>query len=116
MSKNVTASMTFISEGTRIMGELSVDYDLRVEGAVKGSVAVGGTFVLGPTGVIEGDVAARSATLAGHLTGNIRVAEKLVLEVKSVLIGDLQTRELVIQEGAIFQGRSSMDGASAPPQ
>jgi cytoskeletal protein CcmA (bactofilin family) len=109
MSKNTAASMTFISEGTSITGEVSVENDLRVEGAIKGSVSVGNALVLGPTGRIEGDVKARSATLAGHVTGNIHSEEKLVLEGKSVLTGDLQTRELVIQEGAIFQGKCSMD-------
>ena len=114
MTKNAAASMCFISEGTRITGEVAAEHDLRVEGAVKGTVAVGGTLVLGPTGAVEGDVTAKSATLAGHLTGNIRVQEKLVLEGKSVLLGDLQTRELVIQEGAIFQGQCAMDANSRP--
>ena len=109
MSKNAAASMTFISEGTQITGEMAVEHDLRVEGAIKGSISVGGALVLGPTGRIEGDVNARSVTLAGHITGNIKALEKLVLEGKSVLLGDLQTRELVIQEGAIFQGRCAMD-------
>ena len=109
MSKNAPASMTFISEGTQITGEISVEHDLRVEGSIKGSVSVGNALVVGPTGRIEGDVKARSATLAGHTTGNIHTQEKLVLEAKSVLMGDLQTRELVIQEGAIFQGKCAMD-------
>lgn len=109
MSKNAAASMTFICEGTVVTGEMSVEHDLRVEGSVKGSVSVGGMLVLGPTGRVEGDVTARSATLAGHITGNVKAQEKLVLESKSVLLGDLQTRELVIQEGAIFQGRSAME-------
>ena len=109
MSKTAAASMTFISEGTQITGEMTVEHDLRVEGGIKGSISVGGALVLGPTGRIEGDVSARSVTLAGHITGNIKALEKLVLEGKSVLLGDLQTRELVIQEGAIFQGRCAMD-------
>jgi cytoskeletal protein CcmA (bactofilin family) len=109
MSKNVPTSMTFIGEGTRILGDMSVEHDLRVEGSVQGSVSVGGTLVLSVTGSINGDVASRSAALAGHLNGNIHVQERLTLENKSVLIGDLRARELVVQEGAIFQGNCSMD-------
>jgi len=114
MSKNAATSMTFISEGTQITGEIMVEHDLRVEGTVKGSLSVGGALVLGPTGRIEGDVSARSATLAGHIAGNVHTQEKLVLEGKSVLLGDLQTRELVIQEGAIFQGKCAMDINTRP--
>lgn len=111
MSKNAATSMTFIGEGTRILGDMSVEHDLRVEGAIKGEVSVGGTLVLSVTGSIEGDVVSRSAALAGRLIGNVRVQEKLVLEEKSVLQGDLHARELVVQEGAIFQGNCSMDTA-----
>ncbi len=111
MSKNAATSMTFIGEGTRITGDMAVEHDLRVEGAVKGSISVGGNLVLSLTGTVEGDVTSRSATLAGRLTGNIHVQEKLVLEDKSVLVGDLHARELVVQEGAIFQGNCSMDAA-----
>jgi cytoskeletal protein CcmA (bactofilin family) len=116
MSKNNAASMTFISDGTRITGDIAIDHDLRVEGFLKGTVSVGGTLVLGPTGKIEGDVVARAATLAGHLAGNIKTHEKLVLETKSVLLGDLQTRELIINEGAMFQGKCSMDHGEKPLQ
>ena len=100
--------MTFISDGTQFLGDIKVEHDLRVEGYLKGTVEVGGILVLGPTGKIEGEVHARSATIAGQITGNIKAEEKIVLETKSVLIGDLKTRELVINEGAIFQGNSSM--------
>ena len=106
--------MTFISEGTNIVGEITVEHDLRLEGTIKGRVSVGGALVLGPTGRIEGELQARSATLAGHMNGNVLIVEKLVLEGRSVLQGDMQTRELVIQEGAIFHGQCSMDVALRP--
>jgi cytoskeletal protein CcmA (bactofilin family) len=111
MSKHAATSMTFIGEGTRITGDMSVEHDLRVEGSIKGAVSVGGTLVLSISGSIEGDVVSRSAALAGRLIGNIQVQEKLVLEEKSVLQGDLHARELVVQEGAIFQGNCSMESA-----
>lgn len=108
MSKSVAAAMTFISDGTQILGDIKVEHDLRVEGYLKGTVEVGGMLVLGPTGKIEGTVNARSATIAGQIHGNLKGQDKIVLEAKSTLIGDLQTRELVINEGALFQGNCSM--------
>ena len=111
MSKHAATSMTFIGEGTRITGDMSVEHDLRIEGSIKGAVSVGGTLVLSITGSIEGDVVSRSAALAGRVVGNVHVQEKLLLEEKSVLRGDLHARELVVQEGAVFQGNCSMDVA-----
>jgi cytoskeletal protein CcmA (bactofilin family) len=108
MSKSIAAAMTFISDGSEIVGDIKVEHDLRVEGYLKGTVVVGGMLVLGPTGKIEGEVTARSATIAGQIIGNIKGQEKIVLETKSTLVGDLQTCDLVINEGAVFQGNCSM--------
>ncbi len=108
MSKNVASAVTYIGEGTEIIGDIKVEHDLRVEGDIKGGVVVGGMLVLMPSGKIEGEVVARSATIAGQIQGNITGHEKIVLEAKSVLVGDLITRELVINEGAVFQGNCSM--------
>lgn len=108
MSKNLASAMTFISDGTRITGDIKVEHDLRIEGHIKGTVEVGGMLVLGPTGKVEGDVTARSATLAGEIRGNLKGHDKIILEAKSLLVGDLVTRDLVINEGAVFQGNCSM--------
>jgi cytoskeletal protein CcmA (bactofilin family) len=108
MTKNIATAVTSISEGTQIIGDLKVEHDLRVDGYLKGSVHVGGALVLTPTGRIEGEVVVRSAIIAGQIHGNVKGMERIVLEGKSTLVGDLQTRELVINEGAIFQGNCSM--------
>ena len=93
MSKSVATVQTFISEGTQILGDIKVEHDLRVDGFLKGTVD---------------QVKVRSATVAGQILGNLHAQEKIVLEPKSTLVGDLQTRELVINEGAVFQGNCSM--------
>lgn len=108
MSKSVAASQTVISEGTQILGDIRVEHDLRVDGYLKGTVEVGGVLILGGTGKIEGQVHVRSAMVAGQIVGNLKAQEKIVMEPKSTLLGDLQTRELVINEGAVFQGNCSM--------
>ncbi len=109
MSKNVVSAMTFISDGTQILGDIKVEHDLRIEGQLRGNVSAGGMLVLGPTGKIEGEVHVRSATIAGQIVGDLKALEKIVLESKSILKGDLHTRELVINEGAMFQGNCSME-------
>jgi cytoskeletal protein CcmA (bactofilin family) len=111
MTKNIATAVTSISEGTQIIGDLKVEHDLRVDGYLKGSVHVGGALVLTPTGRIEGEVVVRTAIIAGQIHGNVLGHERIVLEGKSTLVGDLQTRELVINEGAIFQGNCSMKQA-----
>ncbi len=108
MSKNTGAQQTHITVGTSIHGEIKVENDLRIDGYVKGAIQVGGMLIIGETGKIEGDVVSHSVTVAGQIQGNLHGLEKVVLESKAVLVGDLQTRELVIHERAYFNGNCSM--------
>ncbi len=54
------------------------------------------------------DVQAKNAIIGGRIEGKIKVEEKLVLETKSKLVGELKANKLIIDEGAIFEGTSNM--------
>lgn len=111
MSSERTASgkgFTFINAGTIVQGEMLVENDLSIEGTLKGMIRATGTVTVTSQGVVEGDIQARSAKIGGKVAGNVTVAEKIVLEARSTLIGDLRTRELVIHEGAHFHGQCDM--------
>lgn len=98
----------FLNAGTVVTGELLVENDLTIEGTVKGTIRATGLVSIHAQGVVEGDIQATSARIAGKLTGNLTVTDRVVLETKSVLLGDIRTRELVIQEGALFHGSCDM--------
>ena len=59
---------------------------------------------------MDGDINARDAVIGGKVTGTVMVAGKTRLERSSVLNGDLRTMKLVVEEGAVFNGRSDMGG------
>ncbi|MBS3945477.1 MAG: polymer-forming cytoskeletal protein, partial [Melioribacter sp.] len=76
---------------------------------INGNVSVSGNLTLGDTSHIKGEVKARSINMSGQIEGKVMVDEKLRLESKSVLKGDLIAKTLIIEEGAFFDGRSSME-------
>ncbi|GAB4368638.1 MAG: polymer-forming cytoskeletal protein [Calditrichia bacterium] len=100
--------LNFLGEGTYVEGIVETTGSLRVDGKIKGSVKTGDTLTIGASGLVSGEVHARSLILGGTIEGNVRVDEKIVLESKSTLIGNIKTKNLVIDEGAIFQGKSDM--------
>jgi cytoskeletal protein CcmA (bactofilin family) len=100
--------INFISAGTVVTGELLVENDLTIEGTVKGTIRATGTVLIFQQGVVEGEIQASIAKIGGRLTGNVTATERVILESKAVLIGDLRTRELVIHEGAVFHGKCDM--------
>ncbi|MEK7395247.1 MAG: protein CcmA, bactofilin family [Fibrobacterota bacterium] len=104
----------FVNSGTVITGELLVENDLSIEGTVKGIIRATGTVSVHIQGVVEGEIQAASVKIGGKVTGNVTANDRVILENKAVLVGDLRTRELIILEGAVFHGKCEMQsGAKA---
>jgi|WetSurMetagenome_2_1015567.scaffolds.fasta_scaffold190402_2 cytoskeletal protein CcmA (bactofilin family) len=104
--------LSIIGAGTIVNGSIKSEGSIRIDGKIVGNVATVSDAAVGITGIVEGTVDARNITIAGKVLGTLNAAQKLVLEGKSVLKGDLRTARLVIDEGAVFDGKSSM---SVPP-
>ena len=97
-----------IGAGTVISGDITSKGDIRVDGALNGSVKTEGKVVLGQDGVIEGDVVCRDADIAGTLKAKITVSQLLTLKASAKLNGDIITNKLAIEPGASFTGSCSM--------
>ena len=107
--------LNIIGQGTRITGDLVSNGDFRVDGAIEGSVKVGQRLVIGGTGKILGNIEADSATIAGHIKGNITVNNVLDLKPTAKIDGDIITNKMVIESGAQFNGRCTMNVAVSVP-
>jgi len=104
---------TIIGKGSVIEGTISIKSSIRVDGKIKGDISSTGTVTVGGDGEIEGTVTAANAIIGGRVRGKMVVKNKIILEKNSVLIGDLKTQKLNINEGAVFDGNCIMDDKSA---
>lgn len=102
---------SFLQNGVRLKGEIEVDGDLRIEGAVEGTLNTRGVLMLGPKASVDGDVRGREVVIHGRLVGTIRADERVHLARGAKVKGDLFCRSLVIEEGVYFEGRSHMGEA-----
>lgn len=98
---------TFISKDVTIKGELTTEGIVRIDGNFEGSITADG-LIIGKTGEIKGDVAAREIMVDGNIEGNINAKEIIEIKPDGKVQGDIQTFKLIISEGAFFIGRSSM--------
>ncbi len=108
LADTTSTELNFFGSGTRLEGTVHTESSVRIDGRIKGKLICKNTLTVGINGEIEGEVEAKNAIIGGKIKGKILVAEKLVLESKAVLIGDLKANKLIIDEGAIFDGTSLM--------
>lgn len=97
-----------IGNGTTIKGEIIATGDIRVDGAVIGTMKSSGKVVVGQQGVVEGEIICNSADISGRVKGIMRVEELTSLKSTSRLEVELYTKQLFIEIGAIFTGKCDM--------
>jgi cytoskeletal protein CcmA (bactofilin family) len=107
-SSSSSTELNFLGGGTVVEGTIRTDNSVRVDGKLKGKLICKNTLTVGINGEIDGEVQAKNAIVGGKIKGKVSIAEKLVLESKSVLIGELKASKLIIDEGAVFDGTSDM--------
>ena len=112
---------TIIGKDTVINGTLDVQGSLRIDGTVKGKIICSDCVTVGATGLVEAEIEAATAIIAGRMNGNVLTSEKIELQAKCEMEGDLKAKSLVIEQGAIFCGACNMketrgDLGFLPPQ
>ena len=107
--QNNVPAINMISDGTRIKGTLETKKDFRISGELEGSLKVEGKCVVSATAVIKGDLIATEADIAGKIEGQVIVANRLILRQTCSVVGDIQTKSLLVEEGAKIEGACHMD-------
>ena len=97
-----------IAVGTKIKGDIESDGDFRIEGAVVGTVKAKGKIVVGETGSVEGQIQCLNADISGNVQAKLDVGELTTLRASSKLAGDIMTKKISIEPGAIFSGSCQM--------
>lgn len=101
-------SVSRISEGTSVTGEIKSSNDIRVDGQVKGKMYSEGRIVVGEHASIEGTLLCSNLDLWGKINGDVYVKELLSLKGTSSVTGNLQVRKLQVEIGAELNGTCKM--------
>ena len=95
-------------EGTKIVGDLTTDSNIRIDGEVVGNISCAGKVVIGETALIKGNLSCNEADVEGTIEGDLVIDALLVLREKSKIAGNLATSKIEIHQGAIFLGNCEM--------
>ena len=105
--KNV---QTMIGAEAVVNGPIKLRGGIIVYGKVYGDIHTDGPVRITISGEVIGDVQASDAHIGGSIKGNVTVSNRIVLGRKSELKGDLIYHNLIIEDGAQFEGSCSVIG------
>ena len=95
---------TVIAEGLRIIGSVSADGAVQVNGQIDGDLNCT-SITVSPKALINGAIKAQSVVVNGKVEGPIS-GEDVVLKSHAFVTGDIQAQSLSIERRAHFEGRS----------
>lgn len=98
----------FIGKGSRITGTLVFEGPSRIEGHVEGEVSAKDTLTVGESATVNARLNGSLIVIHGTVTGDVVAQTRLEIRAPGKVIGDVTTPSLVINEGAILEGRCSM--------
>lgn len=108
-------NITLLAKGVELKGEIKVEGTVRIDGRLDGDVHTKGEVIVGEEGVVKGTITAGSLISSGRIKANVTATERVQLLKTAILIGEVHSPIMVMEEGAKFQGVSDM-GATAWPE
>jgi len=103
---------TVIGLNVNLKGNLKNQGSIQVNGSVEGEVRSDDNVNVGETAVIKGPVSAKVVEVSGMIKGIVEASEKLEINPTGRVIGDINVKTLIIKQGAIFVGKSTMPDQS----
>jgi len=85
---------------------------LRIDGDFQGEVYGQGSLVIGEGALVKANIAVTSVYIGGNVQGSIDVKEKINIHSTGKFYGDVRTPVFIMEEGALFDGRSQMTEAT----
>ncbi|MES2573305.1 MAG: polymer-forming cytoskeletal protein [Bacteroidota bacterium] len=98
-----------IVEGTIIKGDIISQADFRLDGELIGNFQSKGKIVIGPAGIVTGDIVCINADIEGKFIGKIQVAELLNVKDKAIIQGEVTVGKLSVEPGADFTATCKMN-------
>lgn len=110
---------TLIGRQTEILGDVRFAGGLHVDGRIKGCVMCSGdksaSLSVSESGAVEGDVRVPNVMLNGTVTGDVHASERLTLNSKARVTGNVHYRILQMEPGASINGQLIHDGNEPVP-
>ena len=101
----------WIGKALQIEGRITSREDLTIDGEVKGAIELGEhSLTIGAGAAVTADLAAKSITISGAVTGNVVATDRVDLQMTGSVDGDIVTPRLFMADGATIRGKLEIQG------
>lgn len=99
-----------VASGAKWQGTMVVDDSVRIDGNFSGEIRAKGTVHVSEGAQIDAKVRAQFVVISGTFKGEIRCEQRVDLLPQSRVSGELTTKLLSVQEGAVLDSKIQMTG------
>ncbi len=100
-----------------IKGEISGQDDLFLDGTFEGKIHIAeGSFTAGPNARVNAEIDAREIIVRGEVIGALKARERVQVWSTGKVTGPIETRGIVIEDGAVLHAKAEVRQKAVPPQ
>jgi cytoskeletal protein CcmA (bactofilin family) len=99
---------THLAKGAIFKGDLETYGTIRLEGKIIGNLIAKSKVSMGETALVEGNILAQNAEIAGEVNGKVEIVDILTLKSTANINGNITCNKLIIESGAVFNGKCQM--------
>jgi len=103
---------TVVGPSVHVEGDFASEGNILVKGSVSGNVKTSKLLTVEKGAQILANVRAGSAHISGNIKGNVKVEDRIELTATAQILGDISCSVLVVEPGALVQGKVTMSGIS----
>jgi len=104
-----TRSASYIGPTLHIKGEITIDESLSIEGIVEGTItSEANKLTVGKQGRVNADIHGSIVEVRGKIDGDIHGNDIVHLYSTAVVAGTIHCKKIVMDDGAVFNGRIDM--------
>tara|TARA_B110001452_G_scaffold283_2_gene259 strand:- start:4064 stop:4552 length:489 start_codon:yes stop_codon:yes gene_type:complete len=101
---------TMIGAGVKVVGQITSDEDLFIEGKLEGTVlAVNQEVRIGKSGRLKANITAGIVRIDGMVKGDVSGIEQIVISKTGNVLGNILSPRITLEDGAKFKGSIEMD-------
>jgi len=100
----------FLGKGCIYEGKLTFEGRVRIDGKFTGEIFSNDTLEIGPDAELEAEVDCATVVIAGRVNGNITARGRCDLRAPAVVLGNITSPIITMDEGVRFDGELRMTG------